>query len=123
MQKPPKANNKWWAPIPAEQGIKYGTHYWDQRGALVTENLVGDDSRVIIDRVLPFFDQHAKNSQPFFAVIWLHAPHLPVVSGKQYTERYANYSKYEQPLLWLHHRSRRSNGASPRCLEPAKDRQ
>ncbi|MDG2382171.1 MAG: sulfatase-like hydrolase/transferase [Pirellulaceae bacterium] len=96
MQKPPKANNKWWAPIPAEQGIKYGTHYWDQRGALVTENLVGDDSRVIIDRVLPFFDQHAKNSQPFFAVIWLHAPHLPVVSGKQYTERYANYSKYEQ---------------------------
>ncbi len=96
MQKPRKASNKWWAPIPADQAITYGTHYWNQRGTLVRENLRGDDTRVIVDRVLPFFDKHANNSQPFFAVIWLHAPHLPVVSGKEYTDRYANHSKYEQ---------------------------
>ena len=35
-------------------GEPYGTAYWNEHGERVTENLEGDDSRVIVDRVVPF---------------------------------------------------------------------
>ena len=72
----------------------YGTHYWDERGEVVTGNLEGDDSRVIMDRVLPFVRNATHRQQPFFAVIWFHAPHLPVVAGPKHAERYAQYDTY-----------------------------
>ena len=43
-------NNKsktWWDP--AKDNMPYGTAYWNEKGARVTENLRGDDSRVIMD--------------------------------------------------------------------------
>ena len=43
-----------------------------------------------------FFRRQAKAGKPFFAVIWFHAPHLPVVSGKEFTEAYARFDKYKQ---------------------------
>jgi arylsulfatase A-like enzyme len=64
-----------------EPSAAYNTHYWDQHGKRVTENLEGDDSRVIMDRAVPFIEQAVERSQPFFAVVWFHTPHLPVVAG------------------------------------------
>ena len=32
----------------------YGTYYWSGPGRRVTENIDGDDSRVIMDRAIPF---------------------------------------------------------------------
>jgi len=48
-------------------GKPYGTNYWNQLGERVTDNIDGDDSRVIMDRVLPFVRESAKEQQPFFA--------------------------------------------------------
>jgi arylsulfatase A-like enzyme len=78
-----------WDPMKnPETGKEYGTHYWKEDGTRETENLEGDDSRVIMDRVLPFIRNSAENDAPFFAVIWFHTPHNPVVAGPEYLERY-----------------------------------
>ena len=44
----------------------FGTHYWDINGNKVTENLDGDDSRVIMDRVIPFIEKSISDKSPFF---------------------------------------------------------
>lgn len=74
----------------------YGTYYWSQDGTKVTDNLQGDDCRIIMDRVIPFIQNSAEKSKPFLAVIWFHAPHLPVVTGPQYRKIYSQYSEDEQ---------------------------
>ena len=70
----------------------YGTAYWNENGTRVTENLEGDDSRVIMDRVVPFLHDSAAAKMPFFAVVWFHAPHLPVVAGPRHRAMYENVS-------------------------------
>ncbi|BDD07385.1 sulfatase-like hydrolase/transferase [Aureibacter tunicatorum] len=69
-------------------GEFYGTHYWDIEGNIVKDNLEGDDSRVIMDRVIPFIDQSVDERQPFFSVIWFHASHTPVLTGGKYLDMY-----------------------------------
>ncbi|TLX76424.1 N-acetylgalactosamine 6-sulfate sulfatase [Labilibacter sediminis] len=66
----------------------FGTAYWDIDGNKVTDNLEGDDSRVIMDRVLPFIDTSVKNDKPFLAVVWFHTPHEPCVAGPKYQAMY-----------------------------------
>ncbi|NQT85128.1 sulfatase-like hydrolase/transferase [bacterium] len=66
----------------------YGTYYWKQDGSRETENLEGDDSRVIMDRAIPFIQGAAKAKMPFLAVIWFHTPHLPVVAGPRHRKLY-----------------------------------
>lgn len=65
----------------------YGTHYWTPPTDLsaaegtpvdVTENLSGDDSRVIMDRVIPFVRAAVAADTPFFTVVWFHTPHKPL---------------------------------------------
>ncbi len=65
----------------------YGTRYWTAPGNLnapegvavaVTNNLSGDDSRVIMDRVIPFIRDAVSDDEPFFTVIWFHTPHKPL---------------------------------------------
>jgi len=86
-----------WNPMKDPQTNKpYGTYYWRQDSTKVTENLEGDDSRVIMDRALPFIRNTVKADKPFFTVIWFHAPHLPVVTGPKYREMYSQYSEDEQ---------------------------
>ena len=90
-------NNKsktWWDP--AKNNGPYGTAYWNEKGARVTENLRGDDSRVIMDRAIPFIRAAVKKEQPFFTIVWFHAPHLPVVAGPEYTKLYAKHEKFAQ---------------------------
>lgn len=77
-------------------GEAYGTHYWNEQGEIVRDNLEGDDSRVIMDRVVPFVEQAAEKNQPFFAVVWFHTPHLPVVAGPKHAALYPDASDFER---------------------------
>ncbi len=90
-----------WAAVEADdpRAIRnYGTYYWKGEEQIELQNLEGDDARVIMDRVIPFVDQAAKDGQPFFSTIWFHTPHLPLVSGKKYRDLYAELSHKEQLL-------------------------
>ena len=69
-------------------GTPFGTSYWDIDGNKVTSNLEGDDSRIIMDRVLPFIDTATSQNKPFVAVVWFHAPHKPCVAGPKHLELY-----------------------------------
>lgn len=71
-----------WDPmVNPESGEPYGTGYWREDGERETENLDGDDSRMIVDRVIPFLRQAVQEGRPFAAVVWFHTPHLPIRAG------------------------------------------
>ncbi|MCP4168572.1 MAG: sulfatase-like hydrolase/transferase [Chloroflexi bacterium] len=91
MNTPAEGEDRWGRP-----GTPYGTHYWAESGARVTDNLSGDDSRVIMDRAIPFIQDAVRRNQPFFAVVWFHAPHTPVVAGPEYRAMYEDFSEGEQ---------------------------
>ncbi|WP_372796476.1 sulfatase [Pontiella sp.] len=55
-------------------------------GVEVRDNLRGDDSRVIMDRVIPFIEKN--KDQPFLATVWFHTPHEPCVAGEEYLAMY-----------------------------------
>ncbi len=85
--------------IPVDDTTKtqhYGTHYWSGPEQLVNENINGDNSRIIMDRVVPFLETAAQKENPFLAVVWFHTPHLPVVTGEKYRSLYSDRSKREQ---------------------------
>lgn len=87
----PKSKNKknfWNAIEDKTTAVAYGTYYWNQRGEQVTDNLSGDNSRVIMDRVVPFIEDAAASQRPFFAVVWFHTPHLPVVADAEHRALY-----------------------------------
>ena len=65
-------------------------------GEDVAEPLEGDDSRVIIDRVLPFIGRAVERKRPFLACVWFHTPHAPVVAGPEYRRRYADLDEQRQ---------------------------
>lgn len=93
---PPPGGEKWWLPADEDGRAPYGTAYWTGPGQEADGDLSGDDSRVIMDRVLPFVRSTARRDQPFFAVVWFHAPHWPVVASAQDRSRYAGYSPFQQ---------------------------
>ncbi len=82
--------------VDPDKGGAYGTHYWTGPGQMVTEGLEGDDSRVIVDRVEPFIRQCADAKEPFFAVVWFHAPHLPVVASAEDRAPFADLDEETQ---------------------------
>lgn len=91
-----------WAAMETEDDPRkiesYGTYYWDGPEQMVLKNVQGDDSRMIIDRVIPFAHDAHQAAKPFFATIWFHTPHLPLVTSKAYRDLYAGYSHQEQLL-------------------------
>ena len=102
MLKPGK-NDGWhspkngWDPIKDRStGKAYGTHYWNEKGEVVRDNLEGDDSRIIMDRVVPFVKNAAESKTPFFAIVWFHTPHLPVVAGPKHSAMYPGVSDFER---------------------------
>jgi arylsulfatase A-like enzyme len=82
-----------WNPM---QNQPFPTKYWTGPGQAATTNLEGDDSRVIMDRAVPFIRQAAGEKRPFLAVIWFHAPHQPVVAGPEFRAMYSSFSDGEQ---------------------------
>ncbi len=75
------------------EGELFGTHYWTGPGEIETESLQGDDSRVIMDRAIPFIEDAVNRQQPFLSIIWFHTPHLPVLAGEVYTKKYPGLSE------------------------------
>jgi arylsulfatase A-like enzyme len=78
-----------------EPGSHYGTYYWTGPGQRAAENLEGDNSRVIMDRCLPFIDQARQADRPFLATVWFHTPHSPVVGGPDYLAAYSDCDEDE----------------------------
>jgi len=73
----------------------YGTYYWTGVDEMVpASEIYGDDSKLIIDRAIPFIRKAARQKTPFMTVIWFHAPHLPVVSAPPYTDGYEKDKNY-----------------------------
>ncbi len=94
---PDQSRHYGWVPVErAKDAEPYGTRYWNGAESAVVENVSGDDSRVILDRAIPFIEKSVAEAQPFFAVIWFHTPHLPVVAGKAYREMYGDRPLEEQ---------------------------
>lgn len=77
-------------------GDSYGSYYWTGPGKIATENLEGDDSRVIMDRVIPFINNAVNQEKPFFSTIWFHTPHAPIVAGKDFLKIYEGLSEDKQ---------------------------
>ena len=81
---------------PSTKGKPYGNEYFTGPGQKAQENLEGDDSRVIMDRALPFIRNAVQQDKPFFTVVWFHTPHSPVVGGEKYRAMYSDRSENEQ---------------------------
>jgi arylsulfatase A-like enzyme len=90
-------DQRWWNRIDDEQQAEqYNTFYWTGPETRATENLTGDDSRIIMDRAVPFIEHAIVEDKPFFAVIWFHAPHWPVVAEKRFRDQYADLDDFSQ---------------------------
>ncbi len=79
---------------PADGHRAKNNPFWENGVALdptKDNNLKGGASKVVMDRVIPFIQKATNNSQPFFAVVWFHAPHAPVVAGPKYLEMYKGH--------------------------------
>ncbi len=69
--------------------------FW-HNGKIVTDNLKGPASRVVMDRAIAFIRKAVSREQPFFATIWFHEPHEPVVAGPEYRKMYTQYDLGQQ---------------------------
>lgn len=88
-----KSSRNYWLPVKdPDQSEPYGTRYW-KNGEPATD-LAGDDSRIIMDQALRFIND--SRERRFLAVIWFHAPHLPVVASAEDRKPFANRSLYDQ---------------------------
>lgn len=77
--------------------VKQKTRYWAGPDAPVApETVNGDDSALIMHHALKFIEESVSQKHPFFAVIWFHAPHQPVVAGPEDRAAYAKYSEDQQ---------------------------
>lgn len=76
----------WWA---EDAYASFGTRYWIGEGQAVgPEKIVGDDSRIIMNEAIEFVERSTLQEKKFFAVIWFHAPHKPIIAGPKYLEMY-----------------------------------
>lgn len=97
MRQPLQNNGRFWDCLAeADSSRNYNTFYWKHNGEKETENLSGDDSQIIMDRVLPFISRSVEANRPFFSMIWFHTPHLPCVAGPEYADMYKDYSLEER---------------------------
>ena len=84
------------ASVAGLKGSSYGNDYFVGEGQIETENMEGDDSRIIMDRAIPFIQKAVDLERPFFAVIWFHTPHSPVVGGDKYRAMYKEHPEDTQ---------------------------
>lgn len=90
--------NGWYPVKDGDEWATYGTHYFTGEDEVVpvdSPDLEGDDSKIVVDAAIPFMEAAVAESKPFFAIVWFHAPHLPVVAGPEHTSLYPNTSEYE----------------------------
>jgi arylsulfatase A-like enzyme len=89
-----------WTSWNARQDGSWGGSVYVRNGEPVTENLSGDDSRIIMDRAIPFIEKALEKEDPFFATIWFHTPHVPVFAGPKHLEMYSNDLSDKQRHLY-----------------------
>ena len=87
-------------------GTAFGTFYWNEKGKKIGSGdgmrpadwaeLRGDDSQLIMNHALDFVQESAQLKQPFFAVVWFHAPHLPVVASEEHRQLYDELGEMQQ---------------------------
>lgn len=92
-----KKKSSWWPAIkPGEALQPYETWYWTGEDQQVDPaTLKGDDSKLIMDHTIPFIEKATADKKPFFAVVWFHTPHLPVVADEAHRNLYPDASGYE----------------------------
>ncbi len=66
-----------------------------ENGKEIKTPLMGDDSKIIMDRAEPFIRKSIAQNNPFFAVVWFHTPHLPVYATPDYQALYADHTERE----------------------------
>lgn len=87
----------WWEPLEKpEDGIPWGTHYWTGPGRIAERDFSGDDSAILIDEAIAFVEEHANGEKPFFAIVWFHTPHLPLVAGPDDQAAYAEHEFFDR---------------------------
>ena len=87
----------WWDPVTnPDDATPYNSRYWNERGETVTDNTSGPNAKVMMDRAIPFIEDAVNREQPFFAVIWFHEPHWPVVAGEDHTKPFADLDRFSQ---------------------------
>ena len=57
-------------------------------GNKVEGPLKGDDSKIIMDKAIPFIRSAVEQKKSFFAVIWFHTPHLPILAAEKHRKLY-----------------------------------
>lgn len=77
-----------WKAREKEETGNYGTRYWTGINEEYDADLSGDDTELIMNKALDFISNSAKKDQKFFAVIWTHTPHLPVVADQELRSYY-----------------------------------
>jgi arylsulfatase A-like enzyme len=86
-----------WRSIKGKQVTKpYGTAYWRGVEEKSISNLEGEDTKLIMDRAMPFIEHSVNRKKPFFSTIWIHSPHLPVVSDSIHTSFYKDMTLRKQ---------------------------
>ncbi|MFG0266835.1 MAG: sulfatase [Rhodopirellula sp. JB055] len=64
-----------------------------ENGVPTDENVLGCDSRVLMDRAVPFIEEAVERDQPFLSVIWFHAPHEDIQAGPEYLAQYEGHGE------------------------------
>ena len=79
-----------------EESIPFNTAYWIGHEEKTKTSVKGEDTQIIVDKVIPFIKRAVKKETPFFTTVWTHAPHLPVVASTYYRNKYKDLSLKEQ---------------------------
>ncbi|WP_372649173.1 sulfatase [Draconibacterium sp.] len=87
-----------WSGFGKGENGKWGGSIYVHNGVPETENLDGDDSRIIMDRAIPFIEKSINEEKPFLATIWFHTPHEPVVAGPEYLAKYPGLPEEQKHL-------------------------
>ncbi|MEC3908407.1 sulfatase-like hydrolase/transferase [Tamlana sp. 2201CG12-4] len=86
----------WSAIKKGEKAKDFNTAYWVGDEQKAEGELSGDDTKLIMDRVVSFIERSLSQGEPFFATVWTHSPHLPVVTSDYYKSKYPDLSNKEQ---------------------------
>ena len=71
----------------------FASRYWTGADAWQTDGMAGEDAKVIVDAAELFVSAATAAERPFFAVLWFHAPHLPVIGDPALM---ATYSEHDE---------------------------
>ena len=86
----------YYEPCKGDYCIHFGTYYWNQDSTIENDNLSGDDTKIMFDRLIPFMEEAVKAKQPFMANVWIHTPHTPYLTDSAHRALYADKGLSEQ---------------------------